>query len=169
MITDQSPGGLSGADAVRLLLGMDPPECAADRGLAELLRRRAAPVPPPGDWAGSFRYLLSEALDTGTASLQEMARSMAVSPRTLQRRLAECGTSWRAELDALRRQRVRRGARTMTALARDLGYTDPRSARRAVRRWAGAAGPYAARSGDAGAPPSEPPGQDRTQSACLRR
>lgn len=118
----------------------DLPMCAADRGLAELIRRHQAPLPPRGDWAGSFRYLLSEALDNGTASLEEMARSIAVSPRTLQRRLAECGTSWRAELDAVRRQRVRRGACSMTALARDLGYTDPRSARRAVRRLSDPAG-----------------------------
>lgn len=116
---------------------LSPPKCAADLGLAELLRRHAATVPAQGDWVTSFRYLLTEALDDGTASLQEMAKSMAVSPRTLQRRLAECGTSWRAELDAVRRQRVRRGAPTMTALARDLGYTDPRSARRAVRRLRG--------------------------------
>jgi hypothetical protein len=64
---------------------------------------------------------------------------MAVSPATLQRRLAEHGTTWRAELDAARQRQAatarRGGTVTSAGLARRLAYADPRSARCALRRW----------------------------------
>jgi AraC-like DNA-binding protein len=62
-----------------------------------------------------------------------------VSPRTLQRQLAEHGTTWRAELNAARQRRAVKARRSGTvgsaALARQLAYSDPRSVRRALRRW----------------------------------
>jgi AraC-like DNA-binding protein len=64
---------------------------------------------------------------------------LAISVRTLQRRLAEHGTTWRAELQAARQDRARTAFQasppSMTRLARQLGYADPRSVRRALRRW----------------------------------
>jgi transcriptional regulator GlxA family with amidase domain len=68
-----------------------------------------------------------------------VARRLAVSPRTLQRQLAAHGTTWRAELErarqALARHYSQAGPPGMARLARQLGYCDPRSVRRALRRW----------------------------------
>ena len=60
-----------------------------------------------------------------------------MSPRTLQRRLEEEGTSWRGEADALRRKQARlAGERLSRAdVAAFLGYSDARALRRAARRW----------------------------------
>jgi AraC-like DNA-binding protein len=91
----------------------------------------------PG-WYEQFRQRLGEAIETGGPSLDAIARSLAVSRRTVQRRLADRGTTWRAELDSARRcraQQAREAGATGTKLARELGYADPRSVRRALRRW----------------------------------
>jgi AcrR family transcriptional regulator len=93
----------------------------------------------PVAWDERFRLLLAEAIEQGSPTLGELARSLAVSVRTLQRRLAENGTTWRAELDTARERRARQaredGPVDMARLARHLGYADARSVRRALRRW----------------------------------
>ncbi|MEY9969506.1 hypothetical protein ABIA33_007594 [Streptacidiphilus sp. MAP12-16] len=61
---------------------------------------------------------------------------MAVRPRTLQRCLAEAGTSWRQELDQARQDRLRHSpAKTADGRARLAGYSDGRALRRAQQRW----------------------------------
>jgi AraC-like DNA-binding protein len=71
--------------------------------------------------------------------LEAVAGRLAVSARTLQRRLSEHGSTWSGELDTARQHRARLarqdGTPAMTSLARQLGYAGPRSARRALRRW----------------------------------
>jgi AraC-like DNA-binding protein len=115
------------------------PMLRADPALARILVRYAATLPPPPDatWQRHFRLLLTEALNDGGPSLGAMARQMTISPRTLQRQLAEHGTSWRSELDAVRRWRADQLRDEDPArLARHLGYAHPKSASRAVQRWA---------------------------------
>jgi AraC-like DNA-binding protein len=133
-----------GAPAVTVTFSardLDLPLPAADPMLAEILARYAAafPAPPPATWHERFQHLLEATLVVSGPSLGEIARQLAMSPRTLQRRLAECGTTWRAELDAARRRRARSAALDdkpdAAKLARQLGYADPRSARRAIHRW----------------------------------
>lgn len=120
---------------------LDLPMRSADPALAAILRRFAAALPQPTApaWHQHFRQQLDEAIRQGTPTLEALARHMLLSPRTVQRRLAEHGTTWRAELDAARRDRAQTarqaGAPTMTRLARQLGYTSPRSVRRALSRW----------------------------------
>jgi AraC-like DNA-binding protein len=120
---------------------LDLPLPTADPMLAEILARYAAifPAPEPVTWFERFQQVVGAALDASSASLSEVAHDLTMSPRTLQRRLADHGTTWRAELDAARRRRVKSTAPYVitdaAALARRLGYADPRSARRAVRRW----------------------------------
>ena len=89
----------------------------------------------------SFRIALAAAITRGSPSLPGVAAQLAISTRTLQRRLAERGTTWRAELDAERRgiASAETGTLTMACLARRLGYADPRSARRMLSRLARAA------------------------------
>ena len=117
---------------------LNRPMLGADPALARILARYAATLAPLPDltWRQHFRLLLTESLDDGGASLTAMARRMAVSPRTLQRHLAEHGTTWRAELDAARRRRADQiRDDDPSRLAQHLGYSHAKSARRAARRW----------------------------------
>jgi hypothetical protein len=117
----------------------------ADPLLAEILARYAAafPAPPPVTWYERFQQLLDETLDAASPSLGGMARQLAMSARTLQRRLADHGTTWREELDAARRRRATNVGLAVgpdaVGLARQLRYADARSVRRALRRWSGQA------------------------------
>ncbi|HTU72568.1 MAG TPA: BTAD domain-containing putative transcriptional regulator [Trebonia sp.] len=117
---------------------LDVPMPNADPALARILTRYAAtlsPAPIP-TWEQEFRELLIRELDDGTPSLTTMARRMSLSPRTVQRQLAERGTSWRAELDAARQWRASQLAgRDPASAARHLGYAHPRSVSRAIQRW----------------------------------
>jgi AraC-like DNA-binding protein len=120
---------------------LDLPMRGAEPALARILNRYAASLaaPLPVTWHGQFQRLLARSIEAGSPSLESVANQMAVSPRTLQRQLAEHGTTWRAELDAARQRRAvqARQSRTVSsaALARQLAYSDPRSLRRALRRW----------------------------------
>jgi AraC-like DNA-binding protein len=120
---------------------LDRPIPSADPVLGRILRRYAAtlPLPQPTSWHSYFREVLAEAIGDGAPSLDSVARRLAVSIRTLQRRLAEHGTTWRAELETARQDRAHQAFQasppSMIRLARELGYADPRSVRRALRRW----------------------------------
>lgn len=74
-----------------------------------------------------------------TATAPRLAALVGVSERTMHRRLALAGTSFRAELDAVRAQYARTtSGRSAEELAELLGYSDARALRRAARRWADA-------------------------------
>lgn len=97
----------------------------------------AAPEPAPLELA-EFRTIVTSLLTERKLTLGVVARRFAVSQRTLQRRLAQFGTNWRAEVDGARRREafelVRAGASKETIAAR-LGYSDTRALRRALARW----------------------------------
>lgn len=118
---------------------LDLPLHGSDPVLADLLRRYAATLGTPATvtWYGQFQALVADSL-TEAPTLEAIARRLAMSPRSLQRHLAEHGTSWRAELDRARRWRTEqsrlRGQPTLDTLAVQLGYSDGRSTRRALRR-----------------------------------
>jgi AraC-like DNA-binding protein len=86
-------------------------------------------------WTQAVREIVSGELGL---SLREAAHALAVSARTLQRRLADEGTSWRAEIDSARKERaaqlLQRGA-TVDLTATQVGYSAGRALRRAQRRW----------------------------------
>lgn len=86
----------------------------------------------------AVREILSANLAAHEISLQSVARELAISRRTLQRRMTEQGTSWRMELDMARRNeatRLKRQGASNKVIAARLGYSDTRALRRAVRRW----------------------------------
>jgi AraC-like DNA-binding protein len=120
---------------------LDLPMRGAEPGLARILNRYAASLaaPPPVTWHRHFQRLLARSIEAGGPSLESVAKQMAVSPRTVQRQLAEHDTTWRAELNAARQRRAEKARQSGTvsaaALARQLAYSDPRSLRRALRRW----------------------------------
>ena len=77
----------------------------------------------------------------GGSSLEGAAAALGMSPRTLHRRLAEEGASFRGVRDALRREaalaRLERTGDTIAAIAADLGYAEPSAFFRAFVGWTG--------------------------------
>jgi len=74
--------------------------------------------------------------------IRATARALAVSTRTLTRKLAEAGTSYSAMLDDALRERAMdllAGSLSVDAIAEQLGYADQRNFARAFRRWTGQA------------------------------
>jgi AraC-like DNA-binding protein len=130
-------------NSITFLAADIPAARPVDSELARILNRyadmaasRSRPVP---SWRDRFDGALATALADATPSLAEVAVRLAISPRTLQRRLSEGGTTWQQELDSARRERAlqllsdpRLSMRTVSAR---LGYTDTRSLRRAISRW----------------------------------
>lgn|GEM_PF-1987565 len=114
----------------------------ADPVLAGILRRHAEVLATPRldgvPWPELVQQALATAIGAGDSSLAAVARRLTVSPRTLQRRLAEAGTTWRQELDRARQALARHNrpdSATKSSLAHRLGYSDARALRRAARRW----------------------------------
>jgi AraC-like DNA-binding protein len=89
-----------------------------------------------------IRNLVGEALRDGAPSAERMAQNAGVTLRTLQRRLAAEGTSFRALVEDTRRaialDRIAQGSEAIGDIALRLGYSSPTSLSRAVRKWADA-------------------------------
>lgn len=96
---------------------------------------------PEGLAAVQVRGALTEGLGTVPPSLPQLARLLAVHPRTLQRRLAAEGTSFELVLDDVRRVAAARYiTRTDMPFARVaplLGFSEQSALSRVVRRWYG--------------------------------
>jgi AraC-like DNA-binding protein len=131
------------ADSITLRRAdLERPLITADPALASIIARTAEAmrVPRPGA-AGvvpGLREAIIAQLPDGRPSLSDAARRLAVSPRTLQRRLGESGTTWRAELDAVRQERSadpRHAGSGSAQRAARLGFAESRSLRRAMNRW----------------------------------
>lgn len=86
------------------------------------------------------RDLLRAALPDNP-TLEDVARRLHLSPRSLHRRLEEEGSGFRAIKDALRRDlalaRLAKSHQPIAALAADLGYADASAFYRAVVGWTG--------------------------------
>ncbi|WP_433759671.1 AraC family transcriptional regulator ligand-binding domain-containing protein [Nocardia sp. CA-135398] len=122
---------------------MDLPLTTSDPVLATVLQPLADALPPPPTlataWPDRVASALAEAFADGAVSLDRVARRLATSPRTLQRRLMEAGTTWRMELERARDARLAQASADGVALSRSrqaelLGYSDVGSMRRAARR-----------------------------------
>ncbi|MGW5847481.1 helix-turn-helix domain-containing protein [Streptomyces sp. NPDC055254] len=124
---------------------LNAPTPHAQPGLSAVLRRHAeqtlATAVPLHDWLDLFRAALASAHDEATPTLSAVARRMAVSTRTLQRRLDEHGTTWSAEVETVRRDHITRLLHgtdlPIDSIAARTGYADARALRRAVQRWYG--------------------------------
>lgn len=104
------------------------------------LQNAARRITLPLNLRGRVERLLST-LPAGRFSADEVARRTGVSRRTLVRRLAQAGTSYRQLLDAELRSRAMRllqdGHLSHARMAEELGFTDPTSVSRLYRRWFG--------------------------------
>ena len=102
----------------------------------QMLAALPAPQPPV---VAQIREAIVIELATSGAELARVARRVAMSTRTVQRRLEEHGTSYQDLVDdvraAMARALLRDRARSIIDVAFELGYADLKSFYRAFRRW----------------------------------
>jgi AraC-like DNA-binding protein len=105
--------------------------------------------------AAALKVLVQRTLPTGQCNIATIARSLAVHPRTLQRRLAREGVTFEVIVDMVRRDQARRyleeTAMPLGQLSTLLGYSEQSSLSRACRTWFGAS-PRAVRTRAASTP-----------------
>ena len=109
------------------------------------LERQAAAIlvrmPASGDACEEVRGVLSMQATAGEMTIDAVARRLATTPRTLQRRLARGGTSFEALRDEARRQAAELYLSSTTLTIAEvtylLGYSEPTAFHRAFRRWHG--------------------------------
>ena len=112
----------------------------AFRHAEELCRRELRAIEASRSWVARVQRILLEQR-VGFPSLEETARRLHVTPRTLHRRLVEEDSAFRVILDDLRRrssmEQLSAGDASVEEVAYILGYSDPANFRRAFRRWTG--------------------------------
>ncbi len=124
---------------------LDLPLAASDPGLCSVLERHAdlllAALPELGGFDTRFRELLAAELRGGTPTADAIAAKLHMSTRTLHRRLADSGTSFGDELEALRKGLAMRYLEDLRVsigeVAFLLGYSEPRAFHRAFKAWTG--------------------------------
>jgi AraC-like DNA-binding protein len=88
-----------------------------------------------------IEMMLADRSDPYQTSIDDAAKAMGISRRTLQRRLALRGLDWRGLVERFRfHDAIRLTAESdikLTDLAHELGYTDQANFGRAFRRWTG--------------------------------
>jgi AraC-like DNA-binding protein len=84
---------------------------------------------------------VAEELSRGVPTVEDVARRMATSERTLRRRLEEGGSSFRELLDDTRERLARNYVRdrrmALSEVAFMLGFSEPSAFHRAFKRWTG--------------------------------
>lgn len=134
----------SGANALLFEASLlERPLAAADPVLHSLIRDHLDTLERLSDpeLPGYVASLLRNMLDQGRVTVDDVAAYLPISRRTLQRRLAGCGTSFQKVLDQTRQNLARRylrdSAMQMTQLADLLGYSELSAFSRAFTRWFG--------------------------------
>jgi AraC-like DNA-binding protein len=130
----------------RPTLGRPLGEGTERRAVHEALLRRN--TGPGSAVAAQVRSLLSGFVRQDPCNIDLVAAALAVSPRTVQRRLAAAGTSYRELVDEVRAdlawRQVRHSELSVARVAELLGYRSAAAFSRAFRRWHGQS-PRAAR------------------------
>jgi AraC-like DNA-binding protein len=117
----------------------------ADLALGEVMRRHVEELlarhPGQGDLLAEARRVLVDRLASGPPSIAEVAQALRMSSRSLQRRLADSGTTFRGLLDETRRelalQHLRNPHTSLTEVALLTGFSDASAFHHAFRRWTG--------------------------------
>lgn len=123
------------------LPGADPEAARNARRLCEALLARSGIAERP--MSAAIERLLWQA-EWRWPALPELAAALSTSVRSLQRALAEEGTSFRALRERVRAERARRllaeSELPIGQIAERLGYRDPGNFARSLRRWLGDSG-----------------------------
>jgi AraC-like DNA-binding protein len=118
--------------ALDLALPWEPVECLAE-GLDSLESVTR------GSLADSARILIKGMVEDGNPEMDRLALCAGRSRRTMQRLLANEGTSFAELLDSIRREaalaQLTNSSTSMSDIAGDVGYRSASSLTRAVRRW----------------------------------
>ena len=119
----------------------------ADAALSAIVRRRldqvlpGAVLPTSASLSARVRRMLVEDLGQTTLTADSVARALAMSRRTLTRRLGEEDTSFRAILDDVRaelsRALLQDRSLSIADVAFFLQYSEPAAFHRSFRRWTG--------------------------------
>jgi AraC-like DNA-binding protein len=123
---------------------LDLPSAHANATLAQSVDAFAARLLaelPGGGTVAHTRRALAALLDSGEGDVRRVSRRLGMSARTLQRRLAEEGQSFRGVLDSLRRElaeeHLRQRRASIAETAHLTGFSEVSAFARAVRRWFG--------------------------------
>lgn len=123
------------------------------------LRQRLSELERTCGMADRVRSVLLECLPAGEVSMEAVSRKLAVSTRTLQRKLHDEGTTFQQTLDTLRaslaRHYLRNSAMSSAEISFLLGFEDSNSFARAFQSWSGVT-PAKARSEMIAADDSQP-------------
>jgi AraC-like DNA-binding protein len=123
----------------------DLPLRRRDPVLRAMLERQADAItprmPPLNGLALDVRRVLMSRLARGESDIELVARDLAMSSRTLQRRLAAVGLSYHELLDRARRETAEKciadSLLSIGEIAYLAGYSEPAAFHRAFRRWTG--------------------------------
>lgn len=121
------------------------PVTNSDPGLKNLLDQQAqalmAVLPREDDFELSLQQAIIKAIQSGQPTLEQVASTLALSPRTLHRRLAGKKLVFKELLQELRLQLAREYLReqhlTLSEIALLLGYSEQSAFTRAFRQWTG--------------------------------
>lgn len=159
--------GAARSELVFAKSSLELPSAHANPSIASLTDAFAARLAADAAVGGTVahtRRALAALLDSGEGDVRRVSRRLGMSSRTLQRRLAEEGESFRTVLDRLRRElaheHLRERRASIAETAHLTGFSEVSAFARAVRRWFGCT-PRELRdapSEQADGPPSEPGG-----------
>jgi AraC-like DNA-binding protein len=142
---------------------LDAPLATSNRELAGMLDRmldEALARIDRADVVARCRAVLMQRLASGEVTATQVARHLAMSRRTLHRRLADAGTSWQRLVDDTRRDVALRliedQRRPIGEITFELGFSQHSAFARAFKRWSGAS-PTAYRATLPGARSAEAP------------
>jgi AraC-like DNA-binding protein len=111
------------------------------RVLKDACQKILGPTPKKKDLVHDVRELVIQRLAKGPAHFDDIARDVNMSSKTLERRLAERGKSFRVLLDDIRRDLTKRYLGEtdfrLEQVAYLVGYSEPAALVRAFRRWTG--------------------------------
>lgn len=118
---------------------------ARDPQLSKVLERQVRMWVTASGPADSLLYQVQQAIESrlpdSSIGARDVASDLAMSERTLRRRLSEAGASYQGVLDEVRFRLARRHLRTTSMdigeIAHQLGFSDASGFTRAFRRWAG--------------------------------
>ena len=129
---------LDAADAVRPLVAADP---RLGHYLEEYLATLATPQAPEDDLISAIRASIHHVFDGPDTIQGAVAKRVALSRRTMQRRLRELGTSFTDILEEERRAKalylIKQDGLPLYEIAFILGYSEPSAFQRAFKRWTG--------------------------------
>lgn len=121
------------------------PLATGDQGLFEVLSDHASHLnstrPHPDDLVTQAQQEIMRVLRDGEPDISAIAQALAVSTRTLQRRLEERDMTFTRLVDEVRENQARNlvssGSMSLSEIAFFLGYSDQSALTRAFKRWTG--------------------------------